>query len=179
MKKIVLIVALLSFLNSCSKEQETKTESPAESTAKIIRHSIDPEEEGYDIEQVLKIDQELPVVHLIVPASWDQAALDKIAQLELLEEITFNKIDLSAKNINFIAKRRTLKTLKFQQCTLNDDIFELIKKTIVEKITFSKTPLTKTIIQSLLKAPRLKEVSTDQETDTLQSSLADIKISKI
>ena len=180
-KKILLSFLSVALLSSCSEEapQKAAKEQKEKKVPKIQKHVIDVAEEGFSVEEILKIDKEIPVIEIIIPTNWTQTEYDKLSGIELLSEVTFKGNDLSNKDLDFITKKRTVKILRFKNCKLNDELLKVLRRTVVEKIIFEKSELTDLIIQDLTKAPRLKEIYADNKLEALKTALPKIEVKSL
>ncbi|MCH2208837.1 MAG: hypothetical protein MK132_23655 [Lentisphaerales bacterium] len=180
-RSYIYLLLTLVFFVSCSEEksQEKQTEKKVKKVPKVVKHTVDPASEHFSVEDILKIDKEIPLIELIVPKNWGQQELDQLKQLELLSEATFKGNDLSKIEIDFLTYKRTVKILRFKDCTIHNDLFKILRRTVVEKIVFQNTALTDEVIQSLTHAPRLKEVYTDSKLEELKTALPKVEIKSL
>ena len=114
-----------------------------------------------------------------MPIAWGQPELNELSKLELLSEVTFKGNDLSKIEIDFITYKRTVKVLRFKDCKVHNDLFKILRRTIVEKIIFDNTEITPEIIKSLTHTPRLKEIYANSKLEELKAALPKLEIKSL
>ena len=179
MKLSMYLLSIILILSSCSEEttKENNT-SKNESVPKIEKHVVDLNEEQFTLEELLKIDKEIPVIEVLVPKEWTQTQISGLGELEILKDVSFKDQDLTSIDLSFLGDRRTVKSLKLENCQVSSATLEILSRTTIEKISLINTPLDKSVIELLKKTPRLKEVESNSPEE-LKAALPDIKVTKI
>ncbi|MCM8538417.1 MAG: hypothetical protein NE334_20910 [Lentisphaeraceae bacterium] len=179
MKISLYLLSTLLLLNSCSeKPEEKKTASTNETIPKVEKHVVDLNEEGFSIDELLKIDKEIPVIEVIVPKDWNQEQISNLGKLEMLKDVVFTNTNLKDIKLSFLGKKRTIKTISFENCQISAETLQELSRTVLEKISFIETDIDDKVIEALKKAPRLKEIESSTP-DKLKAALPKVKISKI
>lgn len=180
LKNLFQITLSIFFFSSCSKAPEEKiVEKEIEKAPKIAKHTVNVEKENFSISELLKLDTEVPIIELIIPVDWNQKDLDEVKKLEILSEVTFNGNDLSNLNIDFVIHKRTIKTLRFKEAKLNNELFKTLRRSVVDRIVFKQTDINELIIQSLKDIPRLKEVYSDNNLEGLKAALPEVEVKSL
>lgn len=179
MKYFLSLISVALILGSCSEDtsKEKKTSSK-ETVPKVEKHIVDLNEEQYSLDELIKIDKEIPVIEVLVPSNWNQQQITGLGKLEILKDVSFKDTDLKETNLEFLSERRTVKTLSFENCQISAETLKGLSSTVLEEVTFNNTSVDDSIIEILKKAPRLKEVKSSTP-DKLKAALPKVKISKI
>ncbi|MCM8529822.1 MAG: hypothetical protein NE330_01570 [Lentisphaeraceae bacterium] len=179
MRISLYLLSIMLLLNSCSDKKEEKKAAPTKETVpNVEKHVVDLNEEGFSIEELIKIDEEIPVIEVIVPKDWNQSQITGLGKLQMLKGVFFKDADLKQTSLEFLSAKRTVKTISFDNCQISADTLKRLSSTVLEKITFINTPVDDSIIEVLKKTPRLKEIESSTP-ERIKAALPTVKVSKI
>lgn len=162
------LLSIFVLLLSCSKKETSeRSKSKVVSKHKNIqpqeappREIIDINEEGYSVDEVLKIDKEIPVLEIICGKDWKQTDLDKLAGMQMLDTLRLENMAISDLNLLFVKNIKSLKIISFKNSKVSAKTIESLKNSTVNRIDCSGTNLSKS------------------ELNTLSSTLTNIEISQ-
>jgi len=188
MKALISTLIIISLFFSCSKEEEkeerkkvvikkqVKSKHKDMKEQEVEREIIDINEEGFTVEQALKIDEEIPVMEIIVDVKWGQSEISKLQNLQMVDTIRIEKMDVSNLDLSFLNKMKTVKTLSFANSTLGPKVFKSFEDSNINTINISGCIVSGDTISAMgniksLKSIEAKDVSNLSE---LKSSLKKI-----
>ena len=160
----VAIISCLLFTFSCSKKETTETSAkkPKSSVKAKFRENkpqeppprvvIDINEEGYSADAVLKIDEEIPVLELIVGKDWKQNDLDKLKKMQMLDTLRLENMDSSSFDLSFTKSIKSLKSISFKGGKTSLEALKSLSGSSLENIDCSNSNITKESIGSIKSA---------------------------
>ncbi|NQZ57550.1 MAG: hypothetical protein HRT88_08795 [Lentisphaeraceae bacterium] len=165
----VTLLAIAMCCTACgdksAKGRSTKTvvgTGPEKTEAKplfIDRHVIDLKEDEMGVDQLLKIDAEIPVIELVANDKWTQADYLQLSKTIMLESLRLEEISLDDMDLAFVSQIKSLKTLSLLNSSATDkSIVQLQDSSIVELDLSGNEDLTLASIKVLEKMPKLKRI---------------------
>lgn len=155
----LLIGAILLSLG-CSDQKSSKTEKSNKGTVKAKfrtdkpqeppeREIIDMNEEDYTVEQILKIDEEIPVLEIICSKEWKQSDFDKLSKLQMIDTLRLENMDSSKLNLSFIKSLKSMKVISFKGGNSSLDTIKSLAGSSIEKVDCANTNISKDGISSI------------------------------
>ena len=133
-----ILILSISFFYSCSKKESKTSEKPENKT--ISKHKdiktqeappreiINVDAEKYTVEDIRKIDKEIPVLEIIAGKKWAQAELDKLSGMEMLDTLRLDNMDLTSINFDFTKTLKALKKISIKNSKVSEQAISNLKQ---------------------------------------------------